>query len=110
MDDGEETDAVEAVVEFSLESRIARSQSSVLAWAGEMVVGGAVSDEEQTGKSEAMVLAGEVVLSKRLVRTLFPPAAGTSHRPMKGTRRTPPVLGGEWNLTRSTTVKTTVWG
>jgi len=99
-EDGDEVVAAESVVVLSLESRMERSQSSVFAWAGEMVVGVWAVNEEQTGKSEAIWLTGEIVLvSKRLVRALFPPAAGTSHRPMKGTRCTPPVLGGEWKRT-----------
>lgn len=53
-EDGDEVVAAESVVVLSFESRMARSQSSVFAWAGEMVVGVGAVNEEQTGKSEAM--------------------------------------------------------
>lgn len=72
-----------------LPSRIDLSQSSVFACAGEMVL-------VLLTKVVLLVLAGA---AKRPTAPLVPPAAGTSHRPMKGTRRTPPVLGGEWKKT-----------
>lgn len=91
----------EAATAALLLSMMARSQSSVFACAGEIVVvvvvvaGVAVVVKLQMGRSD-VVEEGTTVVSKRPVLKLVPPAAGTSHRPMKGTRRTPPVLGGEW--------------
>jgi hypothetical protein len=83
--DGEGVEVIAAVDEPL--SRIDLSQSSVFAWAGEMVL---------VLKFVLLELAEAV---KRPTAPLVPPAAGTSHRPMKGTRRTPPVLGGEWKRT-----------
>jgi len=97
-DDGDDGCMMNGDMEFDGElivvgvvfSKMARSQSSVL--------GGGLGVKVQTGKSVAMLLAEGVAGSapKRPESSLVPPAAGTSHRPMKGTRRTPPVLGGEW--------------
>lgn len=85
--DGEGVEVMAAVDE--LPSRIDLSQSSVFACAGEMVL-------VLLRKVLVLELAEAV---KRPTAPLVPPAAGTSHRPMKGTRRTPPVLGGEWKKT-----------
>lgn len=86
---GVDGDGIEVMVLVDeLPSRIDLSQSSVFACAGEMVV--------LLTKVLLVLLAGA---AKRPTAPLVPPAAGTSHRPMKGTRRTPPVLGGEWKKT-----------
>lgn len=87
---GVDGDGVEVMVLVDeLPSRIDLSQSSVFACAGEMVL-------VLLTKVLLVLLAGA---AKRPTAPLAPPAAGTSHRPMKGTRCTPPVLGGEWKTT-----------
>lgn len=84
--DGVGVEVMAAVDE--LPSRIDLSQSSVFACAGEMVLA-----------LKVLLVLELAEAAKRPTAPLVPPAAGTSHRPMKGTRRTPPVLGGEWKRT-----------